>query len=70
MVLTGKTRNWHGTLAFFYFSRFIITFVVLVVSLYAKPSAVPLPPQATEGFSVFDKRKYPDGFQNFQYVNL
>lgn len=70
MVLTGKTRNWHGTLAFFYFSRFIITFVVLVVSLYAKPSAAPLPPQATEGFSVFDKRKYPDGFQNFQYVNL
>ncbi|MBX3487090.1 MAG: ABC transporter substrate-binding protein [Candidatus Paracaedibacteraceae bacterium] len=25
--------------------------------------------QTTEGFSVFDKRKYPDGFHHFDYVN-
>ena len=43
--------------------------VLIVTSSVAKPNTSQSIPQTTEGFSVFDKRKYPDGFQHFEYVN-
>ncbi len=53
--------------------NFLQVIVFLILGLSAITSAkvnTPVPAsQATEGFSTFGKRKYPDGFTHFDYTN-
>ncbi len=48
---------------------FILILNLIVLESLAKPSVLIVSPNSTQGFSFFDKRKYPDGFTNFDYVN-